>query len=251
MTIFWHVLRRERPITTLAAITMLVLAMLIAATRTPAANANTAIQPLSSITAAVASASKAKAEQQGYSNITVDVRPLDSRLRLPLCNEPLSTFSPSGSDSLGATSVGVRCSGEKSWTIYARTNVSAQKAIPLLSRPLPRNTLITKSDIVMTDQPVQASMQGVITDPSQIIGMELTRALNAGSPIKPNQLRAPKIITRGQQVILVSGTNGLEVRMQGKALKDATAGERVKVTNLSSGQQIEGIANTDGTVSVP
>jgi flagella basal body P-ring formation protein FlgA len=103
----------------------------------------------------------------------------------------------------------------------------------------------------MTDQPVQASMQGVITDPDQIIGMELTRALNAGSPIKPNQLRAPKIITRGQQVILVSGTNGLEVRMQGKALKDAVAGERIKVTNLSSGQQIEGIANTDGTVSVP
>ena len=251
MTIFWHVLRLERPITTLAAITMLALVVLIAATHASAVNANPAIQPLSSITAAVASASKAKAEQAGYSNITVDVRPLDSRLRLPLCNEPLSTFSPAGSDSLGATSVGVRCSGEKSWTIYARTNVSAQKAIPLLARPLPRNTLITKSDIVMTDQPVQASMQGVITDPDQIIGMELTRALNAGSPIKPNQLRAPKIITRGQQVILISGTNGLQVRMQGKALKDAVAGERVKVTNLSSGQQIEGIANTDGTVSVP
>ena len=251
MTIFWHVLRLERPITTHTAITMLALVVLIAATHASAVNANTAIQPLSSITAAVASASKAKAEQQGYSNITVDVRPLDSRLRLPLCSKPLSTFSPSGSDSLGATSVGVRCSGEKSWTIYARTNVSAQKAIPLLARPLPRNTLITKSDIVMTDQPVQASMQGVITDPDQIIGMELTRALNAGSPIKPNQLRAPKIITRGQQVILISGTNGLQVRMQGKALKDAVAGERVKVTNLSSGQQIEGIANTDGTVSVP
>lgn len=52
-------------------------------------------------------------------------------------------------------------------------------------------------------------------------------------------------------MLLVSGNGGLKVRMQGKALKDAAVGERVKVTNLSSGQKIEGIANADGTVSVP
>ena len=58
------------------------------------------------------------------------------------------------------------------------------------------------------------------------------------------------MISRGQQITLIAGDNGLEVRMQGKALKDAAVGERVNVTNLSSGQQVEGIANSDGTVSV-
>jgi flagella basal body P-ring formation protein FlgA len=85
----------------------------------------------------------------------------------------------------------------------------------------------------------------------QIIGMELTRSLDAGSTIGVNQLRPPKVIKRGQQVTLVAGAGNLQVRMQGKALGDATAGERVRVTNLSSNQQVEGIANSDGTVSVP
>lgn len=209
------------------------------------------IQPLESISAAVATASKLKAEKQGYSSVEVDVRPLDGHLRLPLCTKPLSTFTPPGGDTLGAISVGVRCSGEKSWTIYARANVSAKKAIPVLARPLPRNSLITKNDIKIVYQPQAFFNQDVITDADDIIGMELTRALNTDAAIKPNYLRAPKVITRGQQVILISGNHGLEVRMTGKALKDATAGERVNVTNLSSGQKIEGIANTDGTVSVP
>lgn len=209
------------------------------------------IQPLASIVSAVADASKLRAEQQGYSSVDVEVRPLDNRLRLPLCTQPLSTFIPPGGDILGAISVGVRCSGIKSWTIYARANVSAKKAIPVLARPLPRNSLISRSDIKIIHQPLQFSNQDVITDPDAIIGMELSRALNAESTLKPNYLRAPKVIKRGQQVVLISGTRGLEVRMKGKALKDATAGERVNVTNLSSGQKIEGIANTDGTVTVP
>lgn len=91
----------------------------------------------------------------------------------------------------------------------------------------------------------------MVFDPQQIIGMELTRPLNAGSTIRISHLRPPKVIKRGQQVTLVTGLDGLEVRIQGKALRDAAAGERVAVTNLSSGKQIEGTAHSDGTVSVP
>jgi len=210
------------------------------------------IQPLDSITSAVAAASALNAEQQGYNNVDVNVRPLDNRLRLPECGQPLSTFFPPGSNALGAISVGVRCSGDKAWTIYARAQVNARTAIPVLTRPLPRHSLVTKNDLKMVNQPAGSPItQGIILNPNQIIGMEITRALNAGSAIKPSQLRSPKIITRGQQVLLVSGTKGLKVHVQGKALKDAAAGERIKVTNLSSGQKIEGIANSDGTVSVP
>lgn len=239
MTIFWHAKRLLLVITAYAALTSW-------------ATAEMSVQSLDAIKSAVAAACTMKAEQQGYKHVDVNVRPLDNRLRLPECTEPLSTFFPPGSNALGAVSVGVRCSGKKSWTIYARAQVNAQTTIPVLSRPLPRHSLITEGDLKMINQPAgTGNTQGIILDPSQIIGMEITRALNVGSTIKPSQLRAPKVIARGQQVVLVSGNGGLKVRMQGKALKDAAAGERVKVTNLSSGQKIEGIANADGTVSVP
>lgn len=237
MTIFWHRLP----------LLGLLIAACLAATSPVYAAPN---QSLSSITEAVVSTSKERAQQQGYDNISVEVRPLDNRLRLPLCANTLSTFTPPGSKALGAISVGVRCTGEKPWTIYVRANVSAQTSVPILTRSMPRHTLITEHDIELINRPVQSASHGVIYDPEQIIGMELTRPLNRGSTIRANQLRPPRVVTRGQQVTLIAGDKSLEVRMQGKALKDAAAGERVEVTNLSSGQQIEGIANTDGTVSV-
>lgn len=208
-------------------------------------------QDLDSITAAAVSASEQRARQHGYNNVKTEVRPLDSRLRLPLCSETLSTISPHSSHVLGSVNIGVRCTGEKPWTIYVRANISALQSVPVLARPLPRNAIVSKDDLRLIDQPIRAAANGIIFDPKQIIGMELVRPLNAGSTIKVSQLRAPKVIIRGQQVTLVANFNGLDVRIQAKALRDAAAGERVMVSNLSSGKRVEGIAHRDGTVWVP
>jgi flagella basal body P-ring formation protein FlgA len=216
----------------------------------PYASADTS-QPLDSIIAVAASASEKRALEHGYDNVSVEVRSLDQRLRLHPCQNPLTSFIPQASNVLGSVSVGVECAGNKPWTIYVRTHVSAQQAVPVLARPLARNTVITEADIKMVNQPINSAANGVIFNPLHIIGMELTRQLDAGSTFRVSHLRRPKVIKRGQNVTLVTGLDGLEVRIQGKALRDAASGERISVTNLSSGKQIEGTAHSDGTVSVP
>jgi len=208
-------------------------------------------QPLESITAAAAKESRERASRQGYDKVLTEVRPLDKRLRLPRCSEALSTLPSQSSQVLGSVNIGVRCNGDRPWTIYVRANISARQSVPVLSRPLPRHAIITKDDLKLVDQPINSAANGVIFDPNQIIGMELLRPLDIGSSVKVSQLQPPKVIKRGQQVTLVASFNGLDVRIKGKALKDAAAGERVTVTNLSSGNRVEGIARTDGTVWVP
>lgn len=209
------------------------------------------LQPLDTISAAAVAASQERAAQQGYDNVEVDVRPLDSRLRLPQCGHPLDSFIPAASQSLGAVSVGIACTEPKPWTIYVRTQVSAQRSVPVLARALPRNTVITAADITLINQPLEAVRQDIVFDPDHIIGMELTRSLGEGSTVRVKYLRPPKIIKRGQQVTLVSGAGGLEVRMQGKALSDAADGERVSVATSGSGKTVEGVAHADGSVYVP
>ncbi len=208
-------------------------------------------QPLDSIANATTKAAKSRAEEMGYDNVLVDIRPLDERLQLPLCAHPLSTFITGASPALGATNIGVRCLKPEAWTIYVRAHVTAQREVPVLTRALARNSIINASDLAFTEQPLDAEQNGVIYDADQLVGMELTRSLNAGATIRTNQIRAPNVIKRGQQVILIAGEGGLNVSMKGKALTDASAGERVKVKNINSGQQVEGIANTDGSVTVP
>ncbi|MFT6285469.1 MAG: flagella basal body P-ring formation protein FlgA [Alcanivorax sp.] len=208
-------------------------------------------QALESITAAATAASAIQATQRGYTNVTVDTAPLAPNLQLPECDKPLVTIPAQSSRVLGSINVRVKCPGENPWTIYVRTQVSAITVIPVLVRPIARNTLISKDDIKMIDLPLHSAPMGNIYDPNQIIGMELTRSLDAGSSLKLNQLRQPKVILRGQQVVLVTRINGLQVTMQGTAKKDAIAGQRIVVTNSGSGTSVEGIAQADGTVEIP
>jgi len=214
------------------------------------ASALDAAQPLDSITAAAKSTAEERARGLGFDNVSVDVRPLDNRLRLPLCEAALSGSIPQGSSLPGTVSVRVACTEPKAWSIYVRAKVVAQQAVPVLAHPLSRNATIAQSDLKIVDMPLDSVANGMILDPAQIVGKELVRPLDAGSTLRVSQLRAPKVVKRGQLVTLVAGAGGLEVKIQGKAMSDAAAGERVAVSNVSSGKRVEGTANPDGTVTV-
>ena len=207
-------------------------------------------QPLDSIIAAAEATSRARAEQYGFDNVSVEVRPLDGRLRLPACGEELKGAIPQTASVPGTVSVRVSCAEPKPWSIYVRSRVIAQRSVPVLAHPLARGAVVTENDIKMVNMPVDSVVNGIIFDPRQILGMELVRPLNSGTTFRVNQLRQPNVIKRGQVVTLRAGAGGLQVEIQGKALSDATEGERVRVSNLTSGRQVEGTANSDGSVTV-
>ena len=74
-----------------------------------------------------------------------------------------------------------------------------------------------------------------------LVGMEARRNLDAGSPLRFNDLVSPVLVERGQTVNIVSGGGGLRVSMQGKALAKGSVGDRVLVSNLTSGTRVEGV----------
>jgi flagella basal body P-ring formation protein FlgA len=145
----------------------------------------------------------------------------------------------------------VRCSGSLPWTLYVRTEVSAVRSVPILARSLPRHTRLTETDLRFVERPLDSVPNGILFDANQIVGMELNRAMNEGDTLRTSHLRQPKVVKRGDVVVVMSGAAGLTVRSQGKAMGDATPGERVKVVNSVTGVKVEGIAGTDGTVTVP
>lgn len=207
-------------------------------------------QSLSAIVDAAVKASQKQAAQLGYKHVSVETRPLDNRLNLPTCSEPLKTSMANSNNVLGPISVGVQCTGIRPWTIYVRAQVSALQPVPVLTKSLNRNTVITRQDLELVNMPLNSTATGMITDAEQIIGMELVRPMAKGDYLRAKLLRAPKVIKRGQQVALTVNYNGLSIRGQGKAMADAIAGESIRVTNTSSGIQVEGIALPDGTVVV-
>jgi flagella basal body P-ring formation protein FlgA len=108
--------------------------------------------------------------------------------------------------------------------------------------------VISSADIELVNFPVTQMGSGFVENPDHVIGMELKRELSAGVPIRANFLAAPKIVKRGQRVLVVYGQGELQVTMAGVAMKDGASGDRIPVRNTSSSKEIDGIVNADGSI---
>lgn len=208
------------------------------------------VHPHADIVAAVEAAAFDAALAQGYADVEVRVRPLDARLRPGLCAEALEVVQPHAGRVLGPVSYGVRCRGNQPWTLYLRAEVSAGMDVPVLRRALPRGTLLSANDMAVARRRITTPGSGFITRVDDAVGLELSRPLPEGSLLRFGHVNPPKVISRGQTVTLISGTAGLQVHMQGKAMANAAAGDRLWVTNTSSGRRVEGLVMPDGRVRI-
>ncbi|MCZ6566557.1 MAG: flagellar basal body P-ring formation chaperone FlgA [Gammaproteobacteria bacterium] len=184
------------------------------------------------------------------SDIKVTARDLDNRLRLPLCESKLEAYFPHSTHIAGNTTVGVRCSGIKPWSIYVPVTIQLYRDIIVANRPLPQNRIITMEDFRMEHIDINRLSGAYITEPDLVIGKQMLRPLQLSRPILSNMLKAPVLIRRGERVILLAKSNTFEVRMEGKAMKDGAVGEKIRVRNLRSKRIIEGRVNKDGSIHV-
>lgn len=206
--------------------------------------------PLSDIAGTAAVALHERALNAGYHNLEVEIRPLDARLQLARCDKPLSTLPANSDRVLGPVSVGVRCGGLEPWTLYVRGQVSASMEVPVLAASVGRGELVSTSDINMQLQKISGDLDGIISNIDDIVGMEAKRSLTLGDTLRFSDLKAPQLIERGQSVAIVSTGAGLRVSMQGKALANGGAGDRILVANVATGKRVEGVVSRDGSVLV-
>jgi flagella basal body P-ring formation protein FlgA len=209
------------------------------------------VQSLQAIADAASRAAATRAAQAGFEDLKVTVQPLDQRLRLPACGAPLAAAVTGSSPRLGSMSVKVRCAEPSPWSLYVQATVLATLEVPVLVRSVGRGERIVRSDLELVQREIGTRPGTLILDPARIVGLEARRDLPAGSTLQQGQLAAPLLVERGQTVTLVAGSAGLEVRMQGRALDSGAAGDRLRVTNLSSGRAVEGVVAEDGTVRIP
>ena len=180
----------------------------------------------------------------------IKIGKLDSRLKLKLCAKRLQAFSPKGSRELGKTTVGVKCSGSKPWSLHVPVTISIYKNILVAKRQLQKHTILTESDIKLVKHDLASLSYGYFEDIKNATGMKIKRRVLAGAVLTPAMLKKPQIITRGQQITILAQSGRMEVRMSGKALANGAVGDRIKVMNIKSRQKLEGIVTSSGEVKV-
>jgi flagella basal body P-ring formation protein FlgA len=173
---------------------------------------------------------------------------LDSRLRLAQCNQPLDTFTPYGRKNSHRVTVGVRCNGSVSWTLFVPVTLTDERMVVVANRQLPRGTIVTADDIKLEIRDVARLHKGYMTKTNQVLGKKLKRSVQNSAIMNPSQLTIQHAVKKGSQVTILAQIGLLQVRMPGKALGNGAIGERIKVENNSSSRQIEVTVISPGIV---
>lgn len=189
-----------------------------------------------------------RSEIQGRHEIQVSR--LDPRLRLPLCDQPLTTQLESPAHPIGRVTTRVRCEGSAPWTVFVPAEVRLFRQVAVLTRPLERMSVVGAADLSLVEHDVGKLRQGYLTDPAQAIGKKLTRQLGSNQVLAPNHLQVAEAIRRGDQVVISASSGTINVRMPGEALSDGAPGQQINVRNLRSQRVVRARVIGPGQVQV-
>lgn len=184
------------------------------------------------------------------SSAEITMGTLDRRLRLKQCEEPLETFSPPASAKIGNLTVGVKCSGEKPWSLYVQARVEIYDDVLVAQRNLARGEIIRREDLQQERMSLSRLTQGYLINFKDVLGKKVVRTIRAGKPISPQAITLPLLIRRGDKVVIIAKTRTIEVKMEGKALGSGTRGDTIRVENRASGVELEATVLGKGVVEV-
>ena len=176
----------------------------------------------------------------------IKIEDIDPRTVLPACSK-LEAFLPGGSQLIGNTSIGVRCSQKPAWSIYLQARIRINVDMLVANRPLAQNTVLGINDFSF--QNGELGQPGILTDPAQAVGKTLKFGIGAGQVLRQDMLRAPYVVLQGKTTDVQVSSTGISILATGQALNNGTAGQSIQL-RMPSGQVISGIAMADGRVEV-
>ncbi|REE20926.1 flagella basal body P-ring formation protein FlgA [Paraburkholderia sp. BL27I4N3] len=161
----------------------------------------------------------------------------------------LEPFMPSGARLWGRMTVGVRCAGERPWTIYLQARISLHATYYLAARAMAPGEVLTAADLVARDGDLTGLPQAIVTDPSQAVGSVTLTRVAGGMPLRRDMLKSASAVSIGQTVRVVAAGEGFAISAEGSAMNNASPGQQVRV-KTANGQIISGIVKDGSTVEI-
>ncbi|WP_445371565.1 flagellar basal body P-ring formation chaperone FlgA [Methylomonas sp. HW2-6] len=180
----------------------------------------------------------------------INLTPLDPRLQLPVCEQALQVFAQTGEIKPGRNTVGVRCYGDKGWTIYSTVLLKSFKDVLVLNKSMQRNDIIRAEHLAVETRDAGMLPQGYLADMSDVLDKQAARNIPAGSVLNRQHVADPTVVRRGERVNIESSKAGVVISAMGAAMGDGAKGQKISVRNLSSNRVIQAVVVNAGQVSV-
>lgn len=187
--------------------------------------------------------------EKGYRS-DFDVGNIDPRFNEKGCTTPLE-FSLNRSPLTQANlTVLAECSDATPWKIYITTKFNVYGNVVYASNTLARSHRIQKDDLVVREEAINKHHYTSFSDINDVIGMIAKRSIRHDSIIQANLLQAPKLVKRGDDVVIMASTQGIMIKMRGTAMQDGELGQQISVKNTQSDRIVKARVSDSGLVSV-
>lgn len=113
--------------------------------------------------------------------------------------------------------------------------------LPVAATSLSVGRIVAADDVRMGRVGVSGLRGAAIHTAEQAIGLQLTRALQPGQPIYPDDLTRPTMVRRGTLVQIRLESGGVSITGQAVSLASGAEGDRIKVRNPGAKIDLEGI----------
>ncbi len=138
-------------------------------------------------------------------------------------------------------------SGEKA---IFQAKIRALDWVVTSRRPLKKSQIVQKEDIYLALMDVRRMPRGALTRLESALGKTMTRSMGANMAISESTMGDIPLIRKGQRITLVASAPGLKITVPGEARQNGYPGETLKVVNLVSKRDVQGIPLDENHVSV-
>jgi flagellar basal body P-ring formation protein FlgA len=188
----------------------------------------------------------ARAQTQGLpGKVSIQVDDIDKRIVLPAC-PALEAFLPAGAQLNGNSSVGVRCTAAKGWSVFVPVTVKVSVNLLIAHNTLQLGQVVRAEDLGSLSS--ETLQPGSLTDAAQAIGKVMKFGVGRGQLLRKDMLRDPYSVTQGQNVQLQINGQGFRIQSEGKSLSNAAEGQTA-TARTSTGQTVSGIVR-NGTIEI-
>lgn len=121
--------------------------------------------------------------------------------------------------------------------------------VAVLTRDIDRTDTLKASDVAL-ERRAKAEVAGEPASRDRSVGMQLRRAMRAGTPLRAADIVKPDFVVRDQAVTVIFQAPGLYLTTRGKAVESGAEGDTVSVLNLQSKRTLTGIVTGRGQVTI-
>lgn len=187
------------------------------------------------------------ARESSDDRIEVSAGSLDPRMGIRTCQQPIDVNLANNATLDRQTTVLIQCHDYEGWRLFIPVRIQQMRAIVVAARQLSPGDVIGRSDVKFNHVDIHQLRDSAHTNIDELLGAQIKRRIGINQAI---QARHTCFVCRGQNVTIISGSNGLEVRATGVARNDGLMGDRITVRNSRSNRDVQAVVSGSNEVRV-